>query len=74
MSSNTVRAIVTGMLYVVDMWVCIEQERGGVMLGLVNTLSPLFLVIGANNTHYCINLMSSTFTIYNELKATWIKF
>jgi hypothetical protein len=29
-----------------------EQAWGGVMLGSVDPLSPLFLIVGANNTYY----------------------
>jgi hypothetical protein len=44
-----------------------EQAWDGVMWGKVNTLSPLFLVIGANNTHSCIDLMMPTFTHLNDI-------
>jgi hypothetical protein len=44
-----------------------ERARDVVMLGSVDTLSPLFLVIGANNTHYCIDLMPSTFAHPNGI-------
>jgi hypothetical protein len=53
--------LVTGMSSVMDMWVCIEQVWEGVILGSVDTGSPLFLVIGSNNTHNGIDLMSSMF-------------
>jgi hypothetical protein len=42
-----------------------EQAWDYVMLGSVDTLSSLFLGVGANNTHYCIDLMSSTFAHLN---------
>jgi hypothetical protein len=42
-----------------------EQARNGVMLGPVDTLSYLYLVTGANNTHCCIDLMVPTFAHLN---------
>jgi hypothetical protein len=44
-----------------------ERSRDGAMLGSVDTLSPLFRVIGANNPHYCINLMSPKFARLNGI-------
>jgi hypothetical protein len=42
-----------------------EQELDGVMLGSVGTHSSLFLIIGANSTHYFIDLMLSAFAHLN---------